>query len=71
MPNIDVSNYFGFNISCYGLYDGFAVSNPTGGYVGPYDYNYVWQNSNGVQISFKDSVFSLPANFSYTVTLLI
>ena len=69
MPNVDVSNYFGFNISCYGLYDGFAVSNPTGGYVGPYDYNYVWQNSNGIQISFKDSVFSLPANFSYTVTV--
>ena len=76
IPNITLSEYstslssITHEISCFGLYDGWAVSHPTGGYPGSQGYSFVWVNNpNNDLKSLQDSAFNLPALYSYTVTV--
>ena len=56
-------------ISCYGLDDGWVVSNTFGG-VDNMDYQYLWVNDNtGVVVSTQNMADNLSANSSYTVTV--
>ena len=68
--NVTESSYIsGTNISCFDLYDGWALSEPTGGYTGPSDYQYSWKNNLSEIVGQQDSAFNLPAGFSYTITV--
>ena len=75
LPNVTVSFYdfnadnIGTEVSCFGLFDGWALSTPTGGYPGVQGYLYSWVNSNGQNISSENLVENLPALLSYTVTV--
>ena len=59
----------GTEISCFGLFDGWVLSSPTGGYPGSQGYTFNWTNSNGENVSSQDLAANLPALFSYTVTV--
>ena len=59
----------GTKVSCFGLFDGWALSSPTGGYPGVQGYTYSWVNSNGQNVSSEAMASNLPALFSYTVTV--
>ena len=63
------SDGIGTEISCFGLFDGWALSAPIGGYAGTQGYLYNWQNSNGQNISSSSLAGNLPALLSYTVTV--
>ena len=72
--NVSVSNYplvapLGYNISCYGLSDGWALSEPIGGYAGASGYQFEWVNNLGNVLSQQDIADNLAANYSYTVTV--
>jgi gliding motility-associated-like protein len=75
MPTITSSEYstslvgITHEISCYGLYDGWSVSRPTGGYPGSQGYSFIWRNNNNEIKSLQDSASNLPALYSYTVTV--
>ena len=59
----------GTEISCFGLFDGWALSSPIGGYPGSQGYTFNWVNSNGENVSSQDLADNLPASVSYTVTV--
>ena len=75
LPNIEVSfNDFdsdgiGTEVSCFGLFDGWALSSPSGGYPGVQGYSYNWANSNGQNISSQEIADNLAGLLSYTVTV--
>ena len=63
------SNGITNEISCYGLNDGWIVSNTIGG-VDNMDYQYLWINDNtGLVVSTEYIADNLQANTSYTVTV--
>ena len=74
-PNIQVELYdfnsdgIGTEVSCFGLFDGWALSDPYGGYPGAQGYSYTWVNSNGQDISSQALAANLPALLSYNVTV--
>jgi gliding motility-associated-like protein len=51
------------------LFDGWALSTPSGGYPGTQGYIYNWVNSNGQSISSESLAENLPALLSYTVSV--
>ena len=73
LPSITDSLYdfngdgIGTEVSCFGLFDGWALSSPSGGYPGVQGYLYNWVNSNGQNVSSQALAANLPALFSYTV----
>jgi len=75
LPNIETSYYstslssITHEISCYGLYDGWAVSHPIGGYPGSQGYSFIWINNNNQIMELVDSAVDLSALYSYTVTV--
>ena len=75
LPNITDTLYdfdedgIGTEVSCFGLFDGWALSSPTGGYPGVQGYSYSWVSSNGQNVSSQALATNLPALFSYTVTV--
>jgi gliding motility-associated-like protein len=74
-PNVTVLLYdfnadgIGTEASCFGLFDGWASSSPSGGYPGVQGYSFNWVNSNGQNISSQALAANLPALLSYTVTV--
>ena len=75
LPNITDTLYdfdadgLGTEVSCFGLFDGWALSSPSGGYPGVQGYLYNWVNSNGQNVSSQALASNLPALLSYTVTV--
>lgn len=76
LPNVSNMLYdynsdgIGTEISCFGLFDGWALSTPSGGFPGTQGYIYNWVNSNGQSISSESLAENLPALLSYTVSVL-
>jgi len=75
LPNVSNMLYdynsdgIGTEVSCFGLFDGWALSTPSGGYSGTQGYIYNWVNSNGQSISSESLAENLPALLSYTVSV--
>ncbi len=75
LPDVTISMYdfdmdgAGTEVSCFGLFDGWALSSPSGGYTGVQGYSYNWVNSNGQNVSSQALAANLPALLSYTVTV--
>ena len=57
-----------YEVSCFGANDGWAESNPTGGWIVD-DYNFVWEDDSNNIISVTHFAEDLIANQSYTVTV--
>jgi len=73
LANISWSAYstVSYEVSCFGLNDGWAESNPTGGFVGvsTMDYNFIWKSNFNDTESLTSLADNLIANQSYTVTV--
>jgi gliding motility-associated-like protein len=75
LPNISDTLYdfdgdgIGTEVSCFSLFDGWALSSPSGGYPGTQGYSYNWVNSNGQNVSSQALAANLPALLSYTVSV--
>ena len=73
LANISWSSYstVPYEVSCFGLNDGWAESNPTGGFVGvsTMDYNFIWTSNFNDTESLTSLADNLIANQSYTVTV--
>jgi gliding motility-associated-like protein len=61
----DVSNYSGYNISCFGLSNGSIQINPTSG-LAPYTYS--WQMPDGSTLSTKDMLKVRPGQYILLIT---
>ena len=51
------------------MFDGWALSSPSGGYPGVQGYSYNWVSSDGQNVSSEALAANLPALLSYTVTV--
>ena len=76
VPNLEESNYSlttsgndaENELSCYGLSDGWAMSNTYGGVTSTIGYQYIWTNDNtGQVVSNQSMAQNLPANASFSV----
>jgi len=63
--NLQISYYFGYNISCYGFQDG-SIDITLNGSVPPY--NYSWQGSNSYTSTSED-IDNIPAGFYFVDVL--
>ena len=73
LANISWSSYsvVPYEVSCFGLNDGWSESNPTGGFggVNSLEYNFVWRNNLNETESLTPFADNLIANQSYSVTV--